>query len=153
LILQKSKSDWNGNLNNWWTSEDSIAFRKLTQQLVKQFNGFNAIDSSFVNGQLTLGENIADLGGLTLAFEALKKQYNGNPPAPIDGFTWQQRFYLGWANVWKGNIRDEELRNRLMTDSHSPARFRVLGPLENLPTFYEAYHCEMDSSLTPIKIW
>lgn len=138
---QGSKTDWNGNLNNWWTSEDSTRFKGLTERLATQYSAYNAIDSLHVDGELTLGENIADLGGLTLAYEALKKSYGNTTPDPIDGFTWQQRFFLGWANVWKGNIRDKELRNRLVTDNHSPSNFRVLGPLANLKTFEEAFGC------------
>lgn len=136
---QGSKFDGNGNLNNWWTEEDRAAFEKLTGALAAQYDGYNAIDTMHVDGRLTLGENIADLGGVTLSFAALEKKLGDNPPKPIDGFTWQQRFFLGWANVWKGNITDEELKNRLINDYHSPAKYRVLGPLSNSPEFNEAF--------------
>mgnify|MGYP000595585249 FL=1 len=112
-----------------------------------------------VNGKMTLGENIADLGGVTLSFEALKMHLGNNLPAPIDGFTWQQRFFLGWANVWKNSITDEELKNRLITDYHSPGKYRVLGPLSNVPAFEEAFGgtCKNKSMIKPdstkIKIW
>ena len=107
---------------------------------------------------MTMGENIADLGGVTLAYEALQKQYERNTPEPIDGFTWQQRFFLGWANVWKGNIKEQELMKRLKSDVHSPAEYRVLGPLVNLEPYYEAFGaCETGAMHKPdtarIMIW
>jgi putative endopeptidase len=154
---QGSKYDWNGNLNNWWTPEDRERFDALTTQLAEQYDQYEALPGKFVNGRMTLGENIADLGGVTLAFAALKKQLDGNEPAPIDGLTWQQRFFLGWANVWKGNITEKELEKRLLTDYHSPAHFRVLGPLSNTPEFYEAFGCKDGAMVKPdtamIKIW
>ena len=155
---QGSKYDWDGNLNNWWTEEDRTAFEKLAGKLAAQYSSYNPIDTMHVNGRLTLGENIADLGGVTLAYEALKKQLAGNEPDPIDGYTWQQRFFLGWANVWKGNINDEELRNRLLTDPHSPAEYRGNGPLVNFDPFYDAFGaCEEGKMYKPvdqrIRIW
>lgn len=155
---QGSKYDWDGNLNNWWTEEDRTAFEKLAGQLAQQYSSYSPVEGMNINGKMTLGENIADLGGLTLAYNALKKEVEGNEPAPIDGFTWQQRFFLGWANVWKGNITQEELKNRLITDYHSPAEYRVLGPLSNLEAFNEAFGtCENGAMLKPdsakIKIW
>ena len=111
-----------------------------------------------IKGDMTLGENIADLGGLTLAYAALKKQLSGNEPAPIDGFTWQQRFYLSWANVWKQNINEDELKNRLITDVHSPGEYRVLGPLSNISEFRDAFGCKAGCKMSKqeaemIKIW
>jgi putative endopeptidase len=155
---QGSKYDWNGNLNSWWTEGDRAKFDALAQKLGEQYDTYSPVDSMYVNGKLTMGENIADLGGITLSYEALKKQYNGNMPEDIDGFTWQQRFFLGWANVWKGNIKDEELRNRLKTDSHSPGEYRVIGPLVNFEPYYEAFGtCESGAmhkhDSTRIKIW
>lgn len=155
---QGSKYDWDGNLNNWWTEEDRSAFEKLAGQLADQYSSYSPVEGMSINGKMTLGENIADLGGLTLAFNALKKELEGNEPEPIDGFTWKQRFFLGWANVWKGNITQKELKNRLITDYHSPAEYRVLGPLSNLDAFNEAFNsCDngemLKSDSAKIKIW
>ena len=156
---QGSKFDWDGNLNSWWTDEDRSKFDKLAQKLGEQYDGYSPVDSMYVNGKMTMGENIADLGGVTLAYEALQKQYEGNTPNAIDGFTWQQRFFLGWANVWKGNIKEQEMVKRLKSDVHSPAEFRVIGPLVNFGPYYEAFGtCETGSGMhkhdsARIKIW
>jgi putative endopeptidase len=155
---QGSKFDWDGNLNSWWTDEDRAKFDKLAQKLGEQYDGYSPVDSMYVNGKMTMGENIADLGGVTLAYEALQKQYEGNIPEPIDGFTWQQRFFLGWANVWKGNIKEQELMKRLKSDVHSPAEYRVIGPLVNFEPYYEAFGaCETGAMHKPdtarIMIW
>lgn len=155
---QGSKYDWDGNLNNWWTDEDRKAFERLSGQLASQYSSYSPIEGMNVNGQMTLGENIADLGGLTLAYSALKKDLGEQTPEDIDGFSWQQRFFLGWANVWKGNITQKELQNRLITDYHSPAEYRVIGPLSNFEPFNEAFGvCEDGQMFKPdstrIKIW
>jgi putative endopeptidase len=156
---QGSKFDGNGNLQMWWTKEDRAAFDKLTGALASQYSSYQVIDSNHIDGKMTLGENIADLGGVTLGYAALQLKLGDNPPAPIDGFTWQQRFFLGWANVWKGNITDQELKSRLITDNHSPAKYRVLGPLSNSPEFIDAFgiDCKEGSSVKKkedqIKIW
>ena len=156
---QGSKFDWDGNLNSWWTDEDRAKFDKLAQKLGEQYDSYSPVDSMYVNGKMTMGENIADLGGVTLAYEALQKQYKGNTPEAIDGFTWQQRFFLGWANVWKGNIKEQELVKRLKSDVHSPAEYRVIGPLVNFGPYYEAFGtCEVGTGMhkhdtTRIKIW
>lgn len=154
---QGSKYDWNGNKQNWWTDDDRARFQKLTQALADQYSSYEVLPGEFVNGQLTLGENIADLGGTTLAYAALEKVMEGKEDPMIDGFSWQQRFFLGWANVWKGNITEEALRNRILTDPHSPAEQRVLGPLANLPQFEQAFGCEGKAMVKPdstrIKIW
>lgn len=155
---QGSKFDANGNLSMWWTPEDREKFNKLTSRLAEQYSNYQVIDSMTIDGRMTLGENIADLGGVTLGYAALKKKLGDNTPEPIDGFTWQQRFFLGWANVWKGNITDEELKNRLINDYHSPGKYRVLGPLSNSPEFQEAFdlNCENGSvkkKEDQIKIW
>lgn len=129
-----------GNLKNWWSPEDSKNFKALSQKYIAYFNSFQPLPGVNINGKLTIGENIADLGGLTLAYYALERSLKGKPePAKIDGFTWQQRFFLSWAQVWHNNIKDEELRNRLQTDPHSPARYRINGPLKHLMEFYNAW--------------
>ena len=106
------------------------------------------MEGLFVNGKLTLGENIADLGGATLAFYALEKELEDKEEvAKIDGFTYQQRFFLGWAQVWHMNMTDEELRKRIATDSHSPGEYRVKGPLANMPEFAAAFNCDEASNM------
>lgn len=127
-----------GNLEDWWTAGDAKRFNERAQVLVKQFDTYTVIDSLKANGQLTLGENIADLGGLNIAYTALQKVLTGNEK-PIDGFTPDQRFFLAYAHLWAQNIRDQEIIRRTKEDVHSIGRFRVLGPLRNMPEFYKAF--------------
>ena len=138
-----SQYDADGNLKNWWTDEDRKAYEARTALMVKQFDGFRALPDQSVNGKLTLGENIADLGGLKVAYAALAKALGTDPAKapPVDGFSPAQRFFLNWATVWRNQIRDDTLRVNLNTDSHSPGRYRVLGPLSNLPEFQAAFGC------------
>jgi putative endopeptidase len=154
---QGSKFDGEGNLSNWWTDADRERFGALTKRLAEQYSGYEPLPGMYINGEMTLGENIADLGGLTLAFAALKKQLAGKEPGLIDDYNWQQRFYLGWANVWKQTIREDELKNRLITDVHSPGEYRVLGPLANIKEFGNAFGCKDCKMQKPeaemIKIW
>lgn len=155
---QGSKFDWDGNLNSWWTEEDRAKFDELAQKLGEQYDSYSPVEGMNVNGKMTMGENIADLGGVTLAYNALQLEYKDGTPEDIDGFTWQQRFFLGWANVWKGNIKEEEMVNRLKSDVHSPAEYRVLGPLVNFEPYYQAFGtCETGSMYKPdtsrIAIW
>lgn len=131
--------DKDGNMKDWWTAGDAEKFDTRAQKLVEQFDGFVAIDSMRVNGKLTLGENIADYGGLTVALEAYKMTLNGQQPADIEGFNNMQRFFLAYSKVWRGNIRDQELKRRLQEDVHSPGRYRVNGGLFNIPEFYAAF--------------
>ncbi len=154
-----SKFDAQGNLRNWWTEADRAAFEKRTQKIVEQYGRFEVLDGLFVNGALTQGENIADLAGLTMAYYALKNAIakNGEPPL-IDGFSWQQRFFLGWTHVWSQNISEKELRRRILTDSHSPGKERVLGPLTNMPEFWEAFNCNLGQPMVAdenvrVTIW
>jgi putative endopeptidase len=137
---QGRQFDKDGNLNDWWTEQDGKAFEERTQILVDQYNNFSVFDTLHVDGKLTLGENIADLGGMNIAYDALQKSFekNGRPDL-IDGFTPEQRYFLGYAQVWRQSIRDEELMRRLKEDVHSPGDFRVNGPLSNLPQFYAAF--------------
>jgi predicted metalloendopeptidase len=139
---QGSKYDWDGNLNDWWEVEDRERFETLAAKLGTQYSSYEPLPGMFIKGEMTMGENIADLGGITLAYEALKIKYESTgEPLSIDGFSWQQRFFFGWANVWKGNITENELMNRLKSDVHSPGEFRVLGPLVNFTPWYEAFNC------------
>jgi len=130
-----------GNLSEWWTAEDSKRFKERAQVLVNQFDNYTVIDTMKANGQLSLGENIADLGGLNIAYNALQKVLTGNEK-PIDGFTPNQRFFLAYAHLWAQNIRDKEIIRRTKEDVHSLGRFRVLGPLRNLPEFYQAFNAK-----------
>lgn len=138
---QGSKYGPDGNLKSWWTEEDRKKFEIKTKMLVNQFNSYIVIDSLHVNGELTLGENIADLGGLTMAYEALKMYLKNNPSANkvIDGYTPEQRFFIGFAQVWKNNARPEAARQLILTDPHSPPQFRVFGTLSNMNQFYEIW--------------
>ncbi|WP_243324426.1 M13 family metallopeptidase [Geothrix sp. SG200] len=137
-----SQFDAEGNLKNWWTEADKKAYQSRTDLVVKQYDAYEPIKGEHVNGKLTLGENIADIGGLKIAFAAYQNSLKGKPaPAPIDGFTGPQRFFLGAAAVWRNHIREAALSVRLKTDPHSPGRERVIGPLSNLPEFYDAFSC------------
>lgn len=136
---QGSKYDGSGNLRSWWTEKDRAAFDALGDKLVAQYDAFSPLEGLHVNGRLTLGENIGDLAGVTIAYKAYIDSLNGAEPPVIDGFTGPQRFFMGWAQVWRGKIREDALRQRLLTDPHSPAQYCVNGPLRNVPPFYEAF--------------
>ena len=136
---QGRQYDADGNLHDWWTPEDAKKFTEKTNVVVTQFNNYVILDSVHVNGQLTLGENLADLGGLAIAYEAFKKTKQGQSNEKIDGFTPDQRFFLSWAQVWRANTTPEEAASRIITDPHSPNLWRCNGPLSNLPEFYQAF--------------
>jgi putative endopeptidase len=139
---QGAQFDPEGNMKNWWSRKDSLNFAERTQKLAAQFDQFVVIDSLqlHVNGNLTLGENIADLGGLTIAYYAYKHSLEGKEaPAMISGYTGEQRFFISWAQGWRNMQRPKALVNQVKTNPHSPARFRVLGPLSNIPEFYAAF--------------
>ena len=140
---QGSRFDAKGTFANWWQPSDAEGFKAKTAMLVEQFNGYEAMDGKHVNGALTLGENIADLGGLTVARDALKLAQGENFTDPmIDGFTQDQRFFMNWATVWRRGYTDKELAVRLVTDPHAPARFRAIGTPSNMPAFAEAFSCK-----------
>jgi putative endopeptidase len=137
---QGSRFDWSGNMVNWWTEEDRTSFDARTEQLVAQFDAYEPLDSVNVQGKLTLGENIGDLGGLASAYDGLQIYLNENGhPGEIDGFTPEQRFFISWATIWRTKYRDETLRNQILTDPHSPGMFRAVGPLINVDEFYTAF--------------
>lgn len=155
---QGSKYDGNGNLRNWWSDKDRDEFQKRGKQLSEQYSKYEALPGKFVNGDLTLGENIGDLGGLTVALRAYQMSLNGKPAPVIDGLSGDQRFFMGWSQVWRRNYRDEELGRRLLTDNHSPSHFRAMGTPRNIPGFYEAFGVsENDKMYLPeearVKIW
>lgn len=136
---QGSKYDEMGNLNNWWTPEDSAKFFEKTAKIVEQFSDYVAIDTLHINGEATQGENIADLGGIVMGYEAFKKTPQFKNNEIIAGLTPTQRYFLGYALAWMVNMRPESLRARVKSDVHSPAKWRVLGPLSNMPEFYQAF--------------
>ena len=146
---QGSKSDGTGALRNWWTDADRKAFDKLGDALVEQYNGYCPLDDgeTCVNGRLTLGENIGDLGGLSLAYRAYKLSLNGKEDKVIDGLTGDQRFFLSWAQVWRSQQREAAARQRLTTDPHSPEEFRVNGIVRNMDAWYEAFGVTADDEL------
>ena len=155
---QGSKYDGDGNLNNWWTDEDRKAFGELAQRLVAQYNSYSPLSGRSVNGQLTLGENIADLSGISVAYKAYQISLDGQEPPTLDGWTGPQRFFVSWGQSWRRKYRDAELVNRLLVDPHSPAAYRGNGPLTNFDPFYEAYDVGPGAGLfkSPaqrIRIW
>lgn len=131
--------DADGNMVNWWNDEDAKNFTDLTKVIVAQYNSFKILDSLKVDGELTLGENIADNGGMNIAWDALQLSLKGQKPAPIDGLTYDQRFFLGYAKVWRQKMRDKELMRRLKEDVHSPAIARVNRAIFNIEAFYKAF--------------
>ena len=155
---QGRKSDASGNLRDWWTKEDGEKFMAKAAVVGKQFDAFSPMDSVHVNGNLTMGENLADLGGLTIAHQAFLKTAQAKAGKPIDGFTPEQRFFLNWAQIWHASARPEYVRQQVMTDPHSPEQFRTNGPLQNMPEFHAAFGCkDGDKMVRPAavraKIW
>jgi putative endopeptidase len=135
--------DAQGNLSGWWTEADTKEFNRRAEVVKKQFDGYVAIDTLHVNGKLTLGENIADLGGLLIAYGAYRRSLEGKPePAPIEGFTGPQRFFLAWAQIWRAKTRPEFTKLLVNIDPHAPPEFRTIGPLSNIPAFAEAFGCK-----------
>jgi putative endopeptidase len=155
---QGRQFDAKGNIKDWWTETDAKKFDERGRAIINQFNSFAAIDTFHVNGELTQGENIADLGGLNVSLTALEKTEQYKKGEKIDGFTPVQRFFLSYAQVWENNIRDEALKLRIKTDPHSPGKQRVIAPLSNMPEFWEAFGVKPgDPMRMPddklVKIW
>ena len=126
-------------MTDWWTEEDAKRFVERADKLAAQYSNIIVVDTIHANGNFTLGENIADQGGLRVAYTAFRNSLNGVEPAPIDGFTADQRFYLAYATLWAGNITDEEIRLRTKTDPHSLGRWRVNAALRNIDSFFKAF--------------
>lgn len=150
--------DGKGNLRNWWTQEDLAEFEKRSSQLIKQYSTYKPFEDMAINGELTLGENIGDLGGLSVAFTAYKLSLNGKPSAEIDGFTGEQRFFLGWSQIWRRKYREQELKRRLLVDPHSPSRYRVIGIVSNMDAFYDAFGIKPEDKMfiapeNRVRIW
>jgi putative endopeptidase len=137
---QGSQYDEKGNMKNWWKKEDGDKFKAKTGKVVAQYSAYTVLDNQHINGELTLGENLADFGGLAIAYDAFKLTKQGKDTTKIDGFTPDQRFFLGYAQVWRIKNRDETLRTRITTDPHSPEMFRINGPASNFDPFYAAFN-------------
>src|SRR5690606_14931718 len=146
------------NLRNWWTEQDKTQFQERGAKLSAHYSHYEPLEGHHVNGDLTLGENIGDLGGLTVALKAYEISLDGKPAPVLDGFTGEQRVLISWAQVWRAKYRDEALKQRLATDPHSPPYIRVIGLLPNIPQFYTAFDIKEGDAmyLAPekrVKIW
>ncbi len=155
---QGSKYDATGNLRNWWTEQDLKEFSTRTKALVEQYADYQVFDDLNVNGELTLGENIGDLSGVTIAYKAYKTLLNGKKAPVIDGLTGDQRFFMGYAQIWRSKIVEKSMRNRVATDPHSPGEFRALGSLSNMNEFYDAFDVKEGDAMyiapeKRVKIW
>ena len=150
--------DAEGNLKDWWTSADAEEYRAQVDRIVAQYDAYTVLDTVHVNGRLTTGENVSDLGGLTMAYAALQKALAGKSRANLDGFTPEQRFFLGYARIWRQLVRPAEAVRRINTDPHSPGIWRVIGPLSNMPEFEQAFGCTGEGTMMRpeaerVKIW
>ncbi len=155
---QGAKFDGEGNMRDWWTENDLSEFATRGKALVEQYNGYAVFDDLNVNGELTLGENIGDLSGVTIAYKAYKKSLNGKEAPVIDGLTGDERFFIGFTQIWRAKIKEESMRNRVATDPHSPAKFRSLGALSNMPQFYTTFDVKEGDAMyiapeKRVKIW
>jgi len=139
---QGRQYDADGSLHDWWSKDDADKFKKRADQVVNQYNAFIAVDTLHVNGKLTLGENLADLGGINIAYEAFKRTKEGQSNTKIDGFTPDQRFFLSWAQVWRGSQRPEAAAQRILTDPHSPEKYRCNAPISNVDAWYAAFNVQ-----------
>lgn len=155
---QGRRSDGEGNLRDWWGPQDEEQFTARAQMMIDQYSSFNPIDDLFLQGALGLGENIADLGGLTVSYRAYQNSLDGEEAPVIDEMTGEQRFFAGWGQIWRIKFRDESLRRQVVQGPHSPGKYRVLGVLSNMPEFYEAYDVEETDDMyrgeeVRVKIW
>ena len=155
---QGSKSDWAGVQRNWWTDEDRANFEEFATGLAEQYSAFEPVPGYFIDGRFTLGENIGDVGGLSMAYRAYRMALGGEEAPVIDGYTGDQRFFLAWAQVWQRKYREDALIQRLTTDPHSPSEFRVNGVVRNFDEWYEAFDVEPTDALylppeDRIRIW
>ena len=155
---QGAKYDADGNLKNWWTEEDKEKFNQRTAKLKAQFDAYTVLDSIQVNGSLTMGENIADLGGVTMSYYAYQKYLEKYGRQDIEGYTPEQRFFIGWAQVWRMTYTDQELLRRIKTDPHSPGMFRANAPISNFVPFYEAWEVKEENAMyrhdsIRVEIW
>jgi endothelin-converting enzyme/putative endopeptidase len=153
---QGRKFDGDGNMKDWWTEADGKEFEARASCVEQQYSGYTAVDDVKVNGKLTLGENVADNGGVRVSFMALEDTLAGKDVEPLDGFTPEQRFFLGFAQVWCQNVTDEAARLRALTDPHSPGQWRTNGTVSNMPEFREAFGCKAGAPMVrekPCRVW
>ncbi|MCU0976427.1 MAG: M13 family metallopeptidase [Steroidobacteraceae bacterium] len=155
---QGRRYDGDGRLRDWWTAEDDAAFRERTERLVAQYEAYRPLPDAGINGRLSLGENIGDLSGLAIAWRAWQLSLGGREAPVVDGYTGAQRFFLGFAQIWRVNYREAALRQQLVTGPHAPGEFRARGVLMNFGPFYEAFEVkEGDGLWRPgperVKIW
>jgi len=155
---QGAQFDSNGKLHNWWTPEDFAPFKEASQKLAQQYDQYKPFPDLALNGQQVLSESIADLAGLSVAYDAWKLSLGGKPGPDMDGLKADQRFYMGWAQAWRSKMRDDAMRQQVMSNVHAPDPFRANGPLRNVPDFYAAFDVkEGDKLFLPpdkrIKIW
>ncbi|MBT3897424.1 MAG: peptidase M13, partial [Gammaproteobacteria bacterium] len=153
-----STFDGDGVLRNWWVEKDLNEFKARTRALVEQYNQFQALPDLYVNGEFTLGENIGDLGGISIGLKAYKISLESEPATVIDGFSGVQRVFLGFGQVWANEYRDEALRSQIETNPHSPSMFRANGAVRNVPEWYEAFEVKPENALylkpeDRVKIW
>jgi putative endopeptidase len=155
---QGRKFDADGKLNDWWTAEDAKTFEARAKVLGEQYSKFEPIPGAKVNGELTMGENIADLGGVVIALEAYRASLHGKPAPVIDGLTGEQRLFLGWAQAWRGKAREDYIRRQVVSDPHSPRQYRVNGVMRNIDAWYDAFKVQPDEKLFVdpagrVRIW
>jgi putative endopeptidase len=155
---QGSQYDKDGNIHDWWTAQDKVKFDEKVKQIQKLYDGFTVLDSLHVNGQLTTGENMADFGGVSIAYDAFKMTKQGRDTTKIDGFTPDQRFFLSLAQIWRMKLKDALVREHINLDPHSPDKWRVLGPLMNFDPFYKAFNVQPGDKMyrdekDRIRIW
>ncbi len=139
--------DGDGRLRDWWTPADEAAFNRRTQKLIDQYNAYSPLPGLHGNGKLTLGENIGDLGGLSIAYKAWKIALAGRPSPVIDGIPGNQRFFMAWAQAWRGKARDAYLQQQVLADPHAWNEFRVNGPVSNIQAFYDAFNVKPGDKL------
>ena len=152
------KYDADGNLADWWTAEDARRYQEQVDRIIEQYDAYTVLDTVHLDGRLTTGENVSDLGGLAVSYSALQKALEGEPRTAVDGLTPEQRFFLSYARLWRQLVRPAEQLRRVRTDPHSPGIWRVMGPLSNLPEFEQAFGCDGDSTLVRpaterVRIW
>ena len=155
---QGRKFDADGKLNDWWTAEDAKTFEARAKVLGEQYSKFEPLPGARVNGELTMGENIADLGGVGIALDAYRASLKGKPAPVIDGLTGEQRVFLGWAQAWRGKLRDDALRRQVVSDPHSPRQYRVNGVMRNIDAWYDAFKVKADDKMFVdpqgrVRIW
>jgi putative endopeptidase len=147
-----------GSLTDWWSEKDDVAFTQRSRKLIAQYSAFEALPGLHVKGENTIGENIGDLGGLNIAYEAYQISLHGRKDKVIDGLTGDQRFFLGWAQVWRAKYRDDALRELVLADVHSPPKFRVNGSVRNMDVWYKAFGVKPGDKLylkpeDRVRIW